>query len=70
MVGDTRWDIEVARQAAIDTVCVITGGWSDQELRDAGRSPCSNPSRSCAIGSTRLHWALRHSPAGRRHGYS
>ncbi|HYZ18700.1 MAG TPA: HAD family hydrolase [Gaiellaceae bacterium] len=36
MVGDTRWDIEAASHAGIETVCVITGGWSDQELRDAG----------------------------------
>jgi HAD superfamily hydrolase (TIGR01509 family) len=36
MVGDTRWDIEAARNAGIETVCVITGGWSEQELRDAG----------------------------------
>jgi HAD superfamily hydrolase (TIGR01549 family) len=36
MIGDTRWDIEAARKAGIETVCVITGGWSVQELRDAG----------------------------------
>jgi HAD superfamily hydrolase (TIGR01549 family) len=36
MVGDTPWDIEAARQAGIDTVCLITGGFSEQELRDAG----------------------------------
>jgi HAD superfamily hydrolase (TIGR01549 family) len=36
MVGDTPWDIEAARRAGLETVCVITGGFSDQELRDAG----------------------------------
>jgi HAD superfamily hydrolase (TIGR01509 family) len=36
MVGDTPWDIEAASAAGIETVCVITGGWSKQELRDAG----------------------------------
>jgi HAD superfamily hydrolase (TIGR01509 family) len=36
MVGDTRWDIEAAGHAGIETICVITGGWSEQELRDAG----------------------------------
>jgi HAD superfamily hydrolase (TIGR01549 family) len=36
MVGDTPWDIEAARRAGLDTVCVITGGFSEQELRDAG----------------------------------
>jgi len=36
MIGDTRWDIEAARRAGLETICVITGGWSEQELRDAG----------------------------------
>ena len=36
MVGDSRWDIEAARNAGLDTVCVITGGWSEQELTDHG----------------------------------
>jgi HAD superfamily hydrolase (TIGR01549 family) len=36
MVGDTPWDVEAARKAGVPTVCVMTGGFSDQELRDAG----------------------------------
>ena len=36
MVGDTPWDIEAARKAGLATVTVITGGFSEQELRDAG----------------------------------
>jgi HAD superfamily hydrolase (TIGR01509 family) len=36
MVGDSRWDIEAAANAGLETVCVITGGWSVQELRDYG----------------------------------
>ncbi len=36
MVGDSRWDIEAAANAGLDTVCVITGGWSRQELADCG----------------------------------
>jgi HAD superfamily hydrolase (TIGR01549 family) len=36
MVGDTPWDIEAARKAGVETICVITGGFSEQELRDAG----------------------------------
>jgi len=36
MVGDTPWDIDAARKAGVETVCVITGGFSEQELRDAG----------------------------------
>jgi len=36
MLGDSRWDVESAARAGLDTICVITGGWSEQELRDAG----------------------------------
>jgi len=36
MVGDTPWDCEAARRAGVDTICVLTGGFSEQELRDAG----------------------------------
>ena len=36
MVGDTPWDVEAARKAGVRTICVCTGGFSEQELREAG----------------------------------
>ncbi len=36
MVGDTPWDIEAARDAGVPTIAVMTGGFSEQELQDAG----------------------------------
>jgi HAD superfamily hydrolase (TIGR01509 family) len=36
MVGDSTWDCESARRAGLETIGVLTGGFSDQELRDAG----------------------------------
>ena len=36
MVGDTPWDIEAAKKAGIPTIAVLTGGFSEQEPRDAG----------------------------------
>ena len=36
MVGDTPWDVEAARKAGVATICVLTGGFSEQELREAG----------------------------------
>ena len=36
LVGDTPWDVEAARGAGVPTICVITGGFSEHELRDAG----------------------------------
>ena len=36
MIGDSTWDCEAAGNAGLETVGVLTGGFSDQELRDAG----------------------------------
>jgi HAD superfamily hydrolase (TIGR01549 family) len=36
MVGDTPWDVKAAAKAGLETICVVTGGFSDAELREAG----------------------------------
>lgn len=36
MIGDTVWDVEAAARAGVETLAVLTGGFSEQELRDAG----------------------------------
>ena len=36
MLGDSVWDVEAAKRAGIPTVAVMTGGYSEDELRDAG----------------------------------
>ena len=36
MVGDTPWDVESAKRAGIETICVLTGGFGEAELRAAG----------------------------------
>jgi HAD superfamily hydrolase (TIGR01509 family) len=36
MIGDTPWDCEAARRAGIPTICIVTGGFSEAELRGAG----------------------------------
>ncbi|HVM69978.1 MAG TPA: HAD family hydrolase, partial [Gaiellaceae bacterium] len=36
VVGDAPWDVEAARRAGLPTVCLLTGGFSEAELRDAG----------------------------------
>jgi HAD superfamily hydrolase (TIGR01549 family) len=36
MVGDSVWDVEAAKRAEIPTIAVLTGGYSEAELRDAG----------------------------------
>jgi HAD superfamily hydrolase (TIGR01509 family) len=36
MIGDSTWDVEAAARAGVDTLGVITGGFCEDELRDAG----------------------------------
>jgi HAD superfamily hydrolase (TIGR01549 family) len=36
LVGDTTWDCEAAKRAGVPAVAVLTGGFSEAELRDAG----------------------------------
>jgi len=36
MVGDSTWDCEAAKRAGLETIGVLTGGFSPEELRDAG----------------------------------
>jgi HAD superfamily hydrolase (TIGR01549 family) len=38
MVGDSTWDCEAAKRAGLPTVAVLTGGFSEAELREAGAS--------------------------------
>ena len=43
MVGDSTWDCEAAARAGLETVAVLTGGFSEAELREAGAA-CVFPS--------------------------
>jgi len=36
MVGDSTWDCQAAERAGLETVAVLTGGFSEAELREAG----------------------------------
>ena len=36
MVGDTTWDCEAAERAGVPAIAVLTGGFSEAELREAG----------------------------------
>jgi HAD superfamily hydrolase (TIGR01549 family) len=38
MVGDSTWDCEAAKRAGLPTVAVLTGGFSEAELRETGAS--------------------------------
>jgi HAD superfamily hydrolase (TIGR01509 family) len=36
MIGDTPFDVEAAKRAGVPTIAVLTGGFSESELREAG----------------------------------
>jgi phosphoglycolate phosphatase-like HAD superfamily hydrolase len=36
MVGDSTWDCEAAKRAGLETLAVLTGGFSEAELKEAG----------------------------------
>ena len=36
MIGDTPWDVQAAAKLDVATIAVLTGGFSETELRDAG----------------------------------
>ena len=36
MIGDSTWDCEAAGRAGVASVALLTGGFSEQELREAG----------------------------------
>jgi len=38
MIGDSTWDCEAAKRAKVRSIGVLTGGFSEQELLDAGAS--------------------------------
>ena len=56
MVGDSTWDCEAAKRAGVPTVAVLTGGFSEAELRDAGAASVfeSVGELRAGIGSTPL----------------
>jgi HAD superfamily hydrolase (TIGR01509 family) len=38
MIGDSTWDCQAAKAAGIASIAVLTGGFSEEELREAGAS--------------------------------
>jgi len=58
MVGDSTWDCEAAKRAGVPTIAVLTGGFSEQELLDAG-------AECCFTSIDHLREALDDTPLGR-----
>jgi HAD superfamily hydrolase (TIGR01509 family) len=60
MVGDTPWDVKAAEQAGVETITVITGGFSEQQLTEAGAvAVFESVAELCEhLGETRLKGAM------------
>ena len=56
MVGDSTWDCEAAGRAGIETVAVLTGGFSEAELREAGAAHVFDPCRTFVQGIRARLW--------------
>ncbi len=61
MIGDSTWDCKAAKRAEIPSIGVLTGGFSEQELTDAGASVVFD-----SVGHLRehLHDTSLHETAG------
>ena len=57
LIGDSIWDVEAAKNAKVDTYAVLTGGFSAQELLDAG-------AKAVFHSMTDLHERLAETPLG------
>jgi phosphoglycolate phosphatase-like HAD superfamily hydrolase len=41
MIGDSTWDVKAAAAVGVPTLALLTGGFSEAELRDAGAAEVS-----------------------------
>jgi HAD superfamily hydrolase (TIGR01509 family) len=53
MVGDTVWDVKSARQAGVETICVLTGGFRRTSSSKQGPRWSSSRCRTSVCDSTR-----------------
>ena len=56
MVGDTPWDVEAARRSDVPTIAVLTGGFSEAELREAGAVAVFRSIAELRSGAARPLW--------------
>jgi HAD superfamily hydrolase (TIGR01549 family) len=54
MVGDSVWDVKAAKRAGVPTLAVLTGGFSEEELREAGAEQVVESIRDLKIDRTSL----------------
>ena len=62
LIGDATWDVESARRAGISCVGLLTGGYADAELREAGAIEVLDTPRSLAERLDDVLDAVRRQP--------
>jgi len=60
MVGDSTWDVKAAETAGIPTLAVLTGGFSEDELLEAGAAKVVRSIAELREGRRLAGLALRH----------
>jgi phosphoglycolate phosphatase-like HAD superfamily hydrolase len=65
LVGDAVWDVESAERAGIPCVALLTGGYSEAELRDAGAVVVDETPRTLAGHLREVLEAVDRAGAGR-----
>jgi HAD superfamily hydrolase (TIGR01549 family) len=56
MIGDSTWDVKAAAAAAVPTLALLTGGFSESELREAGAVEVSHS--VAALRDHGVEWIL------------
>jgi HAD superfamily hydrolase (TIGR01549 family) len=60
MIGDSVWDVKAATAAGVATLAVLTGGFSEAELRDAGAAAVVESISALRAGDSVLEFVLAH----------
>jgi HAD superfamily hydrolase (TIGR01549 family) len=64
MIGDSTWDVKAAAAAEVPTLALLTGGFSEAELREVGAAEVSH-----SLETLREHgveWVLSHAGTAKR----
>jgi HAD superfamily hydrolase (TIGR01549 family) len=64
MIGDSTWDCKAATSAELPSIGVLTGGFSEQELTEAGATIVFTPLNSSVSTSTRRPFRTPSAPSG------
>jgi HAD superfamily hydrolase (TIGR01549 family) len=62
MIGDSTWDVKAAAAAEVPTVALLTGGFSEAELREVGAAEVSHS--IVALREHGVEWILKFAGTG------